>query len=98
MDTNTSPTKSSSFLVYVKNTDESDNELDFLGIFPTWREAMEFRKQFLIDNYDLDVEDPDNETEVLEAFEEYFNGKPEDVYLEDGHCQYLIDEVPVYGK
>ena len=96
---NATYTKSGSqFVVYVKNTDESDNELDFLGIFPTWKEAMEFRKQFLIDNFDLDVEDPDNETEVLEAFEEYFNGKPEDVYLEDGHCQYLIDEVPVYGK
>lgn len=88
------------FVVYVKNISETENEIDHLGVFPTFQEAVDFRKDFMFTNYDLDGEDYVDLTDEQfeEVFEEEFHGGVRDWVLEAGDDQYIIDEVPVYGK
>ena len=88
------------FVVYVKNYDEDDAVVEQLGVFPTFQEAVDFRKDFLFRDFDLDGEDYVNlsDEEFDEVFEEEFHGNVRDWVLDDGHQQYIIDEVPVYSK
>ena len=96
MDTNTSPAKNSAFVVYVQNYDESENDIDHLGAFATFQDAVDFRKDFLVKDFD-DCADLSDE-ELDEVFEEEFHGNVRDWVLDDGHQQYIIEEVPVYSK
>lgn len=80
------------FIVYIKDTDSRDNDFSFLGVFPTFQEAVDFRKDYLIEAFDLDGEELDEEIENT------FGGNSQDWVLDDGHQQINIDEVPVYSK
>lgn len=92
MDTNTSPAKNSSlFVVFIQNYDEQENEIDFLGIYPTLQAALQARLTHLIEAYDVD--DPFLEEEWLEDFEARFHGSPNDVWLDDGHQYFVVEEV-----
>jgi hypothetical protein len=88
------------FVVYIKNYDESENDIEYLGVFPTFQDAVDFRKDYLFKTFELDGEDYQDLTdeEFEEEFEAMFGGDFRKWVLDDGHVQFNIDEVPVYTK
>lgn len=96
---NTTYTKSGiQFIVYVNDTD--NNEISYLGVFPTFQDAVDFRKDYLFNTFELDDEEYKDLTddEFWDEFEGMFGGDIRDFVLDDGHQQFNIDEVPVYTK
>lgn len=91
METNTTSPKL--FVLFVQNYDENENEVDHLGIFPTFKAAVKFRTKWICDNYDMD--DPNLEESFKEEFEHTF-GKFDAPWLDNGHEFFVIEEVPSF--
>lgn len=93
MDTNT--TSSKLFVLFVQGYDESENNVDHLGIFPTFKAAVKFRTKWICTNYDMD--DPNLEESFKEEFEQnFFGGKVDAPWLDNGHSYFVIEEVPSF--
>lgn len=94
METNTTSPAAELYLFFIQNYDELENEVDHLGIFPSLKEAIKFRTQWICENYDMN--DPNLEEEFMEEFREAFRGSPNDSWLDDGHAYFVIEKVKSY--
>lgn len=79
---------------FVQNYDDNENEVEHIAIFPSFKEAIKFRTQWICDNYDMN--DPNLEEEWMLDFQETFSGSPGDAWLDDGHTYFVIQEVPSF--
>ena len=91
MDSNTTTDTPSLFVLFVQNYDEPENEVDFLGVYPTLRAALQARLTHILATQDVD--DPFLEEEYMEDFKAAFHGSPNDAWLDDGHQHYVVEEV-----
>lgn len=93
MDTNTTSPAAELYVFFIQNYDENENEVEHLGIFPSFKAAVKFRTQWICKTYDIN--DPNLEEEWMMDFKDEF-GDPNEVWLDDGHTFFVIEKVKSY--
>jgi len=93
MATNTTSPGAELYVFFLQNYDE--NEVEHIGVFPTFKAAVKFRTRWICENYDMN--DPNLEEEWMMDFKDEF-GSPGDPWLDDGHTYFVIEKVKSYNS